>query len=87
MSQKFFIDYNQNDEADTVASVYSVRPATNPTVSTPIDWTEVNTKLDPQKFNINNILKRIEKKGDLFEGVMDKKIRAKNSKILKRFLK
>lgn len=84
---KVFIDYNQNDEADTVASVYSVRPATNPTVSTPIDWTEVNTKLDPQNFNINNILKRIEKKGDLFEGVMDKKIRAKNSQILKRFLK
>jgi bifunctional non-homologous end joining protein LigD len=80
---KLFIDYNQNDEADTVAAPYSVRPAVAPTVSTPLEWKEINDKLDFKKFDIHNIYDRIKKKGDLFEGVMDEKIRKKNSTVLK----
>jgi bifunctional non-homologous end joining protein LigD len=83
---KLYIDPNQNDEADTVAAVYSVRPARLPTVSTPLEWKEVNGKLDPTKFNIRSILERIKKKGDLFEGLMDGQTRKKNSTILKKFL-
>jgi len=83
---KLYIDPNQNDESDTVAAVYSARPAVTPTVSTPLKWKEINEKLDPKKFNIYTILKRIEKKGDIFKGVMDEKIRMANSKILKRLL-
>jgi bifunctional non-homologous end joining protein LigD len=80
---KLFIDYNQNDEADTVAAPYSVRPAVAPTVSTPLEWKEINDKLNFKKFDIHNIYDRIKKKGDLFEGVMDEKIRKKNSTVLK----
>ncbi len=83
---KLYIDPNQNDEADTVAAVYSVRPAPAPTVSTPLEWKEINDNLDPGKFHIHTILERIEKKGDLFKGVMDEKIRKANSRILKKFL-
>jgi bifunctional non-homologous end joining protein LigD len=83
---KLFIDYNQNDEADTVASVYSVRPANAPTVSTPLEWKEINESLNPKKFDINTVFKRIEKKGDLFKAVNEEKIRKHNSKILKQFL-
>lgn len=83
---KLFIDYNQNDEADTVSSVYSVRPAHTPTVSTPLEWKEINESLDPKKFDINAIFKRVEKKGDLFKAVNEEKIRKHNSKILKQFL-
>lgn len=83
---KLFVDYNQNDEADTVAAPYSVRPAAYPTVSTPLEWKEVNEGLDPKNFNIHNIVERINKKGDLFKNVMDEKIRKSNSKILKQFL-
>ncbi|MGZ5220971.1 MAG: non-homologous end-joining DNA ligase LigD, partial [Chitinophagaceae bacterium] len=36
------------------------------TVSTPLDWKEVNHKLHPSQFTIENILSRVEKKGDLF---------------------
>jgi bifunctional non-homologous end joining protein LigD len=83
---KLYIDPNQNDEADTVAAAYSVRPAATPTVSTPLEWKEINEELDFKKFDIHTILERLEKKGDLFKGAMDKKIRKANSKILKIFL-
>lgn len=83
---KLYIDPNQNDEADTVAAPYSVRPAALPTVSTPLDWKEVNEKLDPKRFDIHSILDRVKKKGDLFESVMDQKIRKNNSGFLKKLL-
>lgn len=83
---KLYIDPNQNDEADTVAAPYCVRPASHPAVSTPLEWKEVNDKLDPAKFNINTIPERLKKKGDLFADVMDEKIRKKNSAILKTLL-
>jgi bifunctional non-homologous end joining protein LigD len=79
---KLYLDPNQNDEADTIAAPYSVRPAPVPTVSTPLEWKEVNEKLDPAKFTIHTIPDRLKKKGDLFEGVMDDKIRKKNARVL-----
>ncbi|WP_018611570.1 hypothetical protein [Segetibacter koreensis] len=81
-----YIDRNQNDEADTVAAPYSVRPFHHPSVSAPLEWKEINDKLDALKFDINNIVGRLEKKGDLFIKVMDNKISTANSKILKAFL-
>lgn len=83
---KLYIDPNQNDEADTVAAPYSVRPYHHPSVSTPVEWKEINDKLDPLQFDIKSIFKRLEKKGDLFQKVGDKKIAIANSKVLKRFL-
>ena len=83
---KVFIDYNQNDEADTVAAPYSVRPAKMPTVSTPLSWKEINKKLDPQLFTIDAILNRLEKKEDLFKDVNAEKIKQHNSTILKKLL-
>jgi bifunctional non-homologous end joining protein LigD len=79
---KLYLDPNQNDYADTVASAYSARPHGKPTVSTPLDWKEINDKLSMDAFTIKNIEKRLEKKGDLFLPVMDKKIAVKNSKLL-----
>lgn len=83
---KIFIDYNQNDEADTIASPYSCRPFHIPTVSTPLDWKEVKDGLNPHDFTINTILKRLNKKGDLWKRLFDKTTQVKNSKILKQFL-
>ncbi len=36
-----FLDYNQNAKDRTVASVYSVRPRPEATVSAPLTWDEV----------------------------------------------
>jgi bifunctional non-homologous end joining protein LigD len=83
---KIYLDPNQNDFADTVASAYSARPWHLPTVSTPLEWKEVNNKLDPHDYTISTILERIEKKGDLFIEVLSEKHRAYNSKILKNLL-
>lgn len=85
-SDKVFIDYNQNDEADTIAAPYSVRPASKPTVSTPLEWKEVDKRLRPENFTMENIAARLEKKGDLFKGVLDTKIALQNSKILKKLI-
>ena len=65
-SGKVYLDPSQNDYADTLASVYSARPYYQPMVSTPLEWKEINARLDLTAFSIKNILSRITKKGDLF---------------------
>jgi bifunctional non-homologous end joining protein LigD len=67
---KIYVDYLQNSGGQTLASVYSLRPVKGAHVSTPLEWKEVNHKLHPSKFNIRNIWKRLEKKGDLFQPVL-----------------
>jgi bifunctional non-homologous end joining protein LigD len=81
-SGKIYVDPSQNDYADTLASVYSVRPYHQPTVSAPLEWKEVNATLDPSAFTIKNMLSRIIKKGDLFKDISDKTIIARNNRIL-----
>jgi bifunctional non-homologous end joining protein LigD len=83
---KLYLDPNQNDYADTVAAPYAARPHHIPTVSTPLEWKEVNVKLDPLAFTVSTILKRIEKKGDLFAGVLEEKIALKNTTKLAGYL-
>ena len=67
------IDSNQNGEGKTIASVYSVRPKAGAPVSTPLRWDEVNEDLDPAAFTMEEVLRRVEQAGDLFEGVLKTK--------------
>ncbi|MDQ0640045.1 DNA ligase D-like protein (predicted ligase)/DNA ligase D-like protein (predicted 3'-phosphoesterase)/DNA ligase D-like protein (predicted polymerase) [Pedobacter sp. W3I1] len=83
---KLFVDFSQNDEADTLACAYSVRPAKLPTVSTPLEWDELTLKLKPTDFTIDTINARLLEKGDLWTDLLDKKITARNTKILKKLL-
>jgi bifunctional non-homologous end joining protein LigD len=69
------IDSNQNGEGKTIASVYSVRPKPGAPVSTPLRWDEVTEDLDPRDFTMETVLARIERDGDLFEGVLTTKQR------------
>ena len=71
-NHKIYIDYLQNRRGQTLASPYSVRPKPGATVSTPLEWSEVNLKLHPSQFTIKNVLKRFEKKGDLWQPVLGK---------------
>jgi len=69
---KVFVDWSQNDEHKTTVNVYSLRAKEEPTVSTPVTWSEVEKTLkkkDPQllKFTSEQLLKRVEKMGDLFQ--------------------
>jgi bifunctional non-homologous end joining protein LigD len=83
---KLFVDPSQNDYADTLACAYSVRPHKHPTVSTPLGWKEVKDRLDPGKFTMDTVPDRLEKKGDLFQNLLDKKIQDNNSCILHRLI-
>ena len=69
---KVYLDCLQNARGQTLASVYSVRAINGARVSTPLEWEEVSDKLRPEQFTIKNILKRIEKKGDLFKSILGK---------------
>lgn len=84
---KVFVDYNQNDEADTVAAAYSVRPANSPMVSAPLAWKEITKGLTPATFTIDSMEGRIEEKGELFAPVLDQKVAEKNSNILRKLQK
>jgi bifunctional non-homologous end joining protein LigD len=64
------IDYHQNGAGKTIASAYSVRPKPGAPVSTPLEWDELTPKLDPRRFTMAAVLRRVEQRGDLFEPVL-----------------
>ncbi len=73
-NKHIYLDYLQNRRGQTISSVYSLRPKTGATVSTPLLWKEVKSGLSPKQFTIDNTLERIKKTGDIFKGVLDKGI-------------
>jgi bifunctional non-homologous end joining protein LigD len=58
---RVYIDFLQNGHAKLIAAPYSVRPLPGAPVSTPLRWNEVNGKLDPKKFTIKTMPKRVAK--------------------------
>lgn len=62
---RVYIDTNQNGYGKTIASVYSIRPVPQATVSTPVTWDEVAAGLDPNAFTIAAVAARIRERGDL----------------------
>jgi bifunctional non-homologous end joining protein LigD len=72
--KKIYLDYLQNRQGQTLASVYSLRPKEGAAVSMPLEWAELKKGLKPTDFNIENALERIKSKGDLFKPVLGKGI-------------
>jgi DNA ligase D len=62
---KIFVDYNQMARDRTIASAYSVRPNKRATVSTPIEWEEIN-RVHPDDFDITTVPARFAEHGDPF---------------------
>jgi bifunctional non-homologous end joining protein LigD len=72
---KVLIDWSQNDEHKTTVCAYSLRAKARPTVSTPVTWDEVAQCMedeDPEllTFTYEDVLRRAEEHGDLFEPVL-----------------
>jgi bifunctional non-homologous end joining protein LigD len=68
---KVLIDWSQNDRNKTTACVYSLRATSRPTVSTPLEWEEVEAALDgddPEAlvFEAGEVIERVKERGDLF---------------------
>lgn len=76
--KKVYLDYLQNNFAQTVVAPYSVRPRPEAPVSTPLKWSEVKIGLQPTDFTIKTVLKRFKKVGDLFQPVLGKGINLKS---------
>jgi len=73
---KVLVDWSQNNQHKTTVCVYSLRAKSTPTVSTPISWDEVEKCLekgdqDLLSFEADDVLKRVDKHGDLFAPVLE----------------
>ncbi len=68
---RVLIDWSQNDRHKTTVCVYSLRAKERPTVSTPLEWDEVEAALAAEDraalvFDHAAVLERVAAKGDLF---------------------
>jgi bifunctional non-homologous end joining protein LigD len=82
---KVLIDWSQNDDHKTTVCVYSLRAKDQPTVSTPVTWTEIQTAVKKNNasalvFESDDVLKRVKRHGDLFAPLlaMKQKLRQAN---------
>jgi bifunctional non-homologous end joining protein LigD len=76
---QIYLDYLQNSLGQTLAAPYSLRPTEEATVSTPLKWSEVKKGLDPKKFTIKTIFKRLKNHGDLWENILKEKVDLKKA--------
>jgi bifunctional non-homologous end joining protein LigD len=72
---KVLIDWSQNDQRKTTVCAYSLRAGERPTVSTPVDWEEVQRtyesgELNGLVFEAREVLERVTERGDLFAPVL-----------------
>jgi bifunctional non-homologous end joining protein LigD len=75
--RRVLVDYNQNAWGRTLASVYSVRPQPDATVSAPITWKELERGVKIEDFRLDNMRQRLKTVGDLWSPVLAQKGRAK----------
>jgi bifunctional non-homologous end joining protein LigD len=77
---RVLIDWSQNDPHKTTVCVYSLRAKQQPTVSTPLEWAELEEAVGEGEsgllvFDHAAVLERIEEKGDLFAALLSERQR------------
>lgn len=70
---RVLVDYNQNAWGRTLASIYSVRPKPEASVSTPVTWAEVESGIRIEDFTIHNVPARVAERGDLWKPLLQKR--------------
>ena len=69
---RVYVDALQNGRGKLLAAPYCVRPRPGATVSTPLDWSEVNDRLDVRAFDVDTVPKRLRgRKADPLLRVLD----------------
>jgi bifunctional non-homologous end joining protein LigD len=68
---KVYFDYLQHWRGKTLIAPYSPRSKEEASVSTPLEWKELETEILPSHFTLMNIGERLQKKGDLFAAIYD----------------
>jgi bifunctional non-homologous end joining protein LigD len=61
---KVYIDYLQLGQGKTIAAPFAVRPQPGAPVSAPLKWNELRGDLDPRKFNIKTMPRRMKRLGE-----------------------
>jgi bifunctional non-homologous end joining protein LigD len=69
---RILLDYLRNAFGQTGVAPYSLRAIKNAPIATPLDWAELPSLNDPQKYNISNIFKRLGQKSDPWENIYKK---------------
>ena len=67
---RVYLDFLQNRRGQTVVPPYAVRPVPAASVSTPLDWDELDGDLRPERFTLESLPERLERLGDLFAGTL-----------------
>ena len=75
---KVLVDWSQNDGGKTTVCAYSLQGRERPTVSTPLEWDELEAALgtgaaDRLTFAPAAARRRIEERGDLFAPLLSEK--------------
>jgi bifunctional non-homologous end joining protein LigD len=75
---RVLVDWSRNDRRKTTVCVYSLRAGERPTVSTPLEWEELEDACragDPGRlvFGSAEALRRVEERGDLFAPLLSEK--------------
>jgi bifunctional non-homologous end joining protein LigD len=75
---KVLVDWSQNDDHKTTVCVYSLRARERPTASTPLRWEELEEALEAKDadrlvFECDEVLDRVERHGDLFAPVLERR--------------
>ena len=61
---RVYIDFVQNGRGKLIAAPFAARPVGGATVSTPLRWSEVTSKLDPSRFTIKSLPRRLGRMSD-----------------------
>ena len=67
---RVYLDFLQNRRGQTVVPPYAARPVPAASVSTPLDWDELDGDLRPERFTIVTLPERLDRLGDLFAGTL-----------------
>jgi bifunctional non-homologous end joining protein LigD len=69
---KIFFDHNQNSRGKSLAAPYSPRRHPEGTVSTPIDWDELE-RIYPTDFTMRTLPARLAERGDPWQRILERK--------------
>ena len=68
--ERVYVDTGQTGRSRTIVAPYSVRATRGARVSTPLDWDEVHAALDPGRFTMVTVPRRVAGSGDPMQSLL-----------------